>query len=168
VTESTCYRHHCCEPSQPLDTNTVAAHQHWINQLLAHLHGDEVPIAAAIIDGNNQLIAQAGNTVISSHDPTAHAEINVIRQAALSLGNYRLTGCRLYVTLEPCLMCLAAIIQARISEVIFAAADQKLGLLSQRMYQSVHHSWNHHIHWTGNISATVAEQQLRSFFIQRR
>lgn len=124
----------------------------------------DVPVAACIVGPNNQVIAQATNQSIQTHDPTAHAEIAVIRQACRHQANYRLPGCTLYVTLEPCLMCFAACMQARITRIVFAASDYKLGLLSQVQYQQMHAAGNHHFSWTGGVLAENASQQITDFF----
>ena len=85
----------------------------------------EVPVGAVIIAPDGEIIAQANNQVLRTNDPTAHAEIVALRQAALTLGNYRLTGCTLYSTLEPCAMCAGAILHARIARLVFATRDPK-------------------------------------------
>ena len=127
--------------------------------------GSEVPIVAAVW-WEDQLLAQASNTTISTRDPTAHAEINAIRYACKKVDNHRLPGSTLYVTLEPCMMCFAAIMEARIARIVYAAADRKFGMLSKRTYQAYHTQGNHHFAWTGGVEAVRASVLLRQFFRQ--
>ena len=93
----------------------------------AQLRSNDVPVGALLIDEEKNIIAQAGNEREAKHDPTAHAEVLVLRQAALIKQNWRLNGCTLIVTLEPCVMCAGAIINSRISRVVFGAWDEKAG-----------------------------------------
>jgi tRNA(adenine34) deaminase len=116
----------------------------------------EVPIGAVIVK-DNQLIAEGWNQPISRHDPSSHAEIVAIRAAAQLLKNYRLIGCTLYVTLEPCAMCMGAIMHARIQKVIFGAFDLKENF-----------TCNHHAEVRGGILQEECAQVLKSFFQSRR
>lgn len=132
----------------------------------------EVPVGAIVVAADGQtVLAQAHNSPISGHDPTAHAEINALRQAARAVGNYRLDGCTLYVTLEPCTMCVGAMVHARIARVVFAASEPKAGALqSQRQLMNPETGgyFNHRFAWQGGVLAEAAQQQLQSFFKARR
>lgn len=129
----------------------------------------EVPVGAVIFDPmSNDVIAAAGNAPIASHDPTAHAEIRAIRMAAEKLGNYRLAGLELFVTLEPCAMCAGAISFARIGRLVFGAADEKGGAVlhgPQFFGQSICH-WKPEI--VSGVLAAQSRDLLRAFFKARR
>ncbi|WP_373696436.1 nucleoside deaminase [Hyphobacterium lacteum] len=129
----------------------------------------EVPVGAVIVDpASGEIIASAGNAPIAGHDPTAHAEIRAIREAATALGNYRLTGLDLYVTLEPCAMCAGAISFARLRRVIFGAADEKGGAIinGPRFFEQPTCHWRPDV--TGGVMAEDASLLLKSFFKARR
>lgn len=128
---------------------------------------DEVPVGAVTVR-NDRIIAAGFNKPISSRDPSAHAEIIVIRRTAEKLGAYRIPDIDLYVTLEPCIMCLGAIIQARIQKLVFAAPDPKVGVFSTGIYDTVENGLNHKLEIKGGILAEEAGEMLRDFFIQRR
>jgi tRNA(adenine34) deaminase len=126
----------------------------------------EVPVGAVVVR-NGKIIARGSNGPVGRHDPTAHAEIVAIRKAARKTGNYRLTGCDLFVTLEPCAMCLGAIVQARIRRLVFGAADPKAGAVTSIMtfpFDKVNHR--------PEIAAGVLEKEcgrlLKDFFRGRR
>ncbi|MDC9714935.1 MAG: tRNA adenosine(34) deaminase TadA [Gammaproteobacteria bacterium] len=134
--------------------------------LLAEKLG-EVPVGAVLVrDG--ELIASAHNQPISSNDPTAHAEIQLLRKAGETLGNYRLPNTTLYVTLEPCTMCLGAMIHARVSHIIFGAYDKKTGVCGSCQDLSNSHCFNHSIEAQGGILADECKQRLQQFFKNRR
>ena len=127
----------------------------------------EVPVGAIVVcDG--QIIGRGHNAPISSHDPSAHAEIQALRAAALALGNYRLTGCTLYVTLEPCAMCAGAIQHARIAQVVFGAADPKTGACGSVVNLFVEPLLNHHTRIEGGVLAQECGELLTKFFRERR
>jgi tRNA(adenine34) deaminase len=131
----------------------------------------EVPVGAVIThmaDGVPQVIATGYNRPITTNDPTAHAEIVAIRHAAQLLGNYRLTGCTLYVTLEPCAMCAMALMHARIGRIVFAAADSKTGAIGSVLNLFDNPKLNHHTHTEGGLLADAAGTMLRDFFVERR
>ena len=128
----------------------------------------EVPISAIVTDPNNKVISQATNLPIQACDPTAHAEINAIRLASQHLSNYRLTGCTIYISLEPCPMCFYAIMQARIARIIFSAPDSKIGILSNGVYKHTHHLGNHHFTWTSGILEKRGKEILQTFFESKR
>ncbi len=129
----------------------------------------EVPVGAMIVDpARDCVVAKAGNSPIASHDPTAHAEIAAIRLAAQNRGNYRLSGLWLYVTLEPCTMCAGAIAQARIARLIYGAADEKGGAISNgvKFFDQPTCHWRPEV--TGGIMAKDSARLLKDFFRARR
>lgn len=127
----------------------------------------EVPVGAVIVK-DNQVLTRAGNRTLELRDPTAHAEMLVIRAAALQLGSERLTGCDLYVTLEPCPMCAAAISFARIRRLYYGAQDVKAGGAESGVRYFSHPSCHHAPEIYGGIAAARAASLLKDFFGQRR
>jgi tRNA(adenine34) deaminase len=127
----------------------------------------EVPIGAVIIH-EGKIIARGQNRVLRDMDPTAHAEIVALRAAAGALGNYRLSGCTLYVTLEPCAMCAGAMIHARIDRLVFAAADPKAGACGSVLAVLNHPQLNHQMQVEQGIAAEESAELLRSFFRELR
>lgn len=128
---------------------------------------DEVPVGALIVL-EEELIGEGWNRPISSCDPTAHAEIIALRNAARHIGNYRLTGAALYVTLEPCLMCAGAIVHARIERLVFGASDPKRGAINSTAHAFETQGLNHRVEFTGEVMASACAEQLQSFFRARR
>jgi tRNA(adenine34) deaminase len=127
----------------------------------------EVPVGALVVrDG--EIIGRGYNHPISAHDPTAHAEIVALRDASRHVGNYRLGGAELYVTLEPCAMCAGAIIHARVTRVVFAAPDPKTGACGSVIDLFAETRLNHHTAVTGGVLADEAAGVLRDFFAARR
>lgn len=133
---------------------------------LAAAHG-EVPVGAIIVR-EHEVIATGFNQPIGSHDPTAHAEICALRAAARQLENYRLAGCSLFVTLEPCAMCCGAMIHARIERLYFGAPDPKTGACGSVVDLMADRRLNHHTQVHGGLLAEDCGQLLRDFFAQRR
>lgn len=127
----------------------------------------EVPIGAVLVL-EDALIAEGWNQPILAKDPTAHAEIVALRAAAVRLGNYRLPGSTLYVTLEPCVMCAGAIVQARVSRVVYGAADIQSGAAGSVFNLLAAPELNHRADVIGGVLAEVCGQQLKVFFKQRR
>jgi len=127
----------------------------------------EVPIGAVLANGE-QLLARAGNRTIRDCDPTAHAEIVALREAARLLGNYRLTGTTLYVTVEPCAMCAGAMVQARIGRLVYGADDPKGGAVSSCFSVLSHPKLNHRVDVTSGVLAEESAAILQSFFAERR
>lgn len=127
----------------------------------------EIPVGAVLV-GPDGLLAAAGNSPISRHDPTAHAEILAIRNAARHLHNYRLPGTALYVTLEPCVMCMGALIQARIQRLVYGAADPKAGAVSSVYAIGSDGILNHSIEIVGGVLAERCSSLLKDFFQSRR
>ena len=133
---------------------------------LAWDHG-EVPVGALVVcDG--EVIATGFNQPIGTHDPSAHAEIVALRAAAAKLGNYRLPGCTLYVTLEPCVMCSGAMMHARLARVVYAAADPKTGACGSVLDLFANGQLNHHAEVAGGVLAQQASSMLKAFFAARR
>ena len=128
---------------------------------------NEVPVGAVLVQ-DDQLIASAHNQPISNNDPTAHAEIQLLRAAGKQLKNYRLPNTTLYVTLEPCTMCLGAMIHARVSRVVFGAYDQKTGVCGSCTDLSTSQCFNHSIKIEGGVLANDCKQLLQQFFKNRR
>ncbi|MGZ8288021.1 MAG: tRNA adenosine(34) deaminase TadA [Telluria sp.] len=127
----------------------------------------EVPVGAVVVrDG--VVIAAGFNQPIGRHDPTAHAEINALRAAAEKIGNYRLPGCELYVTLEPCVMCSGAMMHARLARVVYAAPDPKTGAAGSVLNLFEQEQLNHHTEVVGGVMAEEAGAMLRGFFAERR
>jgi tRNA(adenine34) deaminase len=127
----------------------------------------EVPVGSIIVQ-NNQVIAKAHNSPISKNDPTAHAEIEVLRKAGKKLLNYRLPKTTLYVTLEPCAMCLGAMVHARIERVVFGASDPKSGVCGSTIDFSSESIFNHQISVSGGVLEHECKNILQSFFKLRR
>jgi tRNA(adenine34) deaminase len=127
----------------------------------------EVPIGAVVVH-EGVIIARGRNRVLRDLDPTAHAEIVALRAAAAVLVNYRLSGCTLYVTLEPCAMCAGAMIHARIDRLVFAAADPKAGACGSVLSVLNHPKLNHQIQKDQGILADESAELLRNFFRDRR
>lgn len=133
---------------------------------LAALAG-EVPVGAVLVK-DGMVLATGFNHPIELHDPSAHAEMQALRAAAVALENYRLPGCTIYVTLEPCAMCAGAILHARLSRVVYGAADPKTGVAGSVMNLFVQPQLNHHTSVTHGVLAEECGQLLSSFFAQRR
>jgi tRNA(Arg) A34 adenosine deaminase TadA len=152
--------------------STAAGDERWMRRALALAarardREDEVPVGAVIVrDGAR--IAEGMNLNIARHDPTAHAEIVAMRRAGRRLGNHRLAGCTLYVTLEPCAMCAMAMVHARVARVVFAATDPKTGAAGSvfDLLESPRH--NHRIAVTGGILADEAGRMLSNYFRAKR
>lgn len=127
----------------------------------------EVPVGAVVVrDG--EIVGRGFNAPISRHDPSAHAEMMALRDAAQHLGNYRLVGCELFVTLEPCLMCAGAIMHARIARVVYGARDLKTGVCGSVMDAFAESRLNHHTVVEGGLLAEECSTRLSAFFARRR
>jgi len=127
----------------------------------------EVPVGAVLMrDG--KVVATGYNRPITTHDPTAHAEIVALRHAATLLGNYRLPGCELFVTLEPCAMCAMALMHARLDRVVYAAADPKTGAAGSVVDLFTNCALNHHTAVVGGVLAEASGELLRQFFREQR
>jgi tRNA(adenine34) deaminase len=127
----------------------------------------EVPVGAVVVC-EGRVVGRGSNRPISSRDPTAHAEIVALREAARALDNYRLTGCELYVTLEPCAMCVGAMVHARLARIVYGAKDPKTGACGSIVDLPAIAHWNHHGLFTGGVLAAECGDALRRFFAERR
>ncbi|MBT3277701.1 MAG: tRNA adenosine(34) deaminase TadA [Candidatus Thioglobus sp.] len=128
---------------------------------------DEVPVGAVLVQ-DGQLIASAHNQPIKNNDPTAHAEIQILRAAGKKFNNYRFPNTTLYVTLEPCTMCLGAMIHARVSRIVFGAFDPKTGVCGSCQDLTTSECFNHSIETQGGILASECKDLLQQFFKNRR
>lgn len=127
----------------------------------------EVPVGAIVVHGS-EIIGRGFNRPISSNDPTTHAEIVALREAAAHLKNYRLPECELYVTLEPCAMCVGAMLHARLKRVVWGAAEPKTGACGSVIDLHAHEKLNHQTAFEGGVLATDCGTMLKEFFAERR
>lgn len=163
------------EPTLPSTTSTppevTAADEHFMRIALEQANNawalGEVPVGAVVVK-DGEVIAVGFNQPIGKHDPTAHAEIVALRRAAEKLGNYRLPGCELYVTLEPCVMCSGAMMHARLARIVFGATDPKTGACGSVVNLFQQEKLNHHTVLQGGVLADACGQLLKDFFAQRR
>lgn len=129
---------------------------------------NEVPIGAVIVDENGEVIAAASNRTITDSDPTAHAEILALRIAAKRIDNYRLTGCTLYTTIEPCVMCAGALVNARISRLVFGAHDERFGGVETKFRLCDSDELNHRMEIVSGVLADECRSLMQGFFRDRR
>lgn len=127
----------------------------------------EVPVGALLVCGE-EVLGEGWNQVITAADPTAHAEVVALRAAARLVGNYRLPGATLFVTLEPCAMCAGAMVHARITELVFAATEPKAGVVCSRARLLQEPWFNHRVSWRGGVLAEESTARLQAFFRARR
>ena len=127
----------------------------------------EVPVGAVVVI-DDEIVGRGRNRVIQAADPTAHAEVVALREAAQRVGNYRLTGATLYVTVEPCLMCAGACLHARLGALVFGATDPKMGAVCSVMRALDEPAWNHRVRVTEGVRAEEGRALLQAFFRQRR
>jgi tRNA(adenine34) deaminase len=138
-----------------------------LSQAVAAEKRGEVPVGAVVVrDG--RVIGRGGNAPIRDSDPSAHAEIKALRRAGKKSGAYRLNGCELYVTLEPCLMCYSAMVQARVAKLYYGADDPKNGIFASGVFADVKHVFNHRIAVESGLLAAPAAAMLFGFFQARR
>ncbi len=149
----------------------IETDEYWMQHALSLAHEaeviGEVPVGAVIVK-DNQLISEAFNQSIGTHDATAHAEIGALREAGRVLQNYRLPGTTLYVTLEPCSMCAGAMVHARIERLVFAAFDPKTGAAGSLVNLLGDSRLNHQVEVEGGLLASQAASKLQAFFKKRR
>jgi tRNA(adenine34) deaminase len=150
---------------------TVTSDELWMDEAvrqaeLARAAG-EVPIGAVIVAGD-VIVGRGFNQPIGVGDPTAHAELLAIRDAARAVGNYRLTGATLYVTIEPCLMCVGAIVHARIGRLVYGAADAKSGAVESTVRAGELPGLNHRFAVTGGVREAACREMIQAFFRERR
>jgi tRNA(adenine34) deaminase len=127
----------------------------------------EVPVGAVVVK-DGEIIGRGFNRSVSSHDPTTHAEIVALRDAAQRIKNYRLPDCELYVTLEPCMMCVGAMLHARIKRVVFGACDPKTGACGSVVNLPAEEKLNHHATFEGGVLSNECSAMLKAFFQSRR
>jgi tRNA(adenine34) deaminase len=132
------------------------------------IEGDEVPIGACIIDENGNLLAVSGNRTRTDCDPTAHAEIVVLREAAKKIGNYRLTECSVYTTIEPCAMCAGALVQARVKRLIYGSVDERFGAVESVFEICTSSSLNHQMEIVSGVLKDECRDLISSFFRMKR
>ncbi len=129
---------------------------------------DEVPVGAVLVDADQNLLAASHNQPIASHDPTAHAEIMVLREAAKTHQNYRLLDTTLYVTLEPCVMCVGAMIHARVKRLVYGAAEYKTGAITSAIALLDQAKFNHRIEVESGVMEEPCARIMSEFFSRRR
>jgi tRNA(adenine34) deaminase len=127
----------------------------------------EVPVGAVVVLGG-EVVGRGANQPIATHDPTAHAEIVALRAAGRQLGNYRLTGATLYVTIEPCLMCVGALVHARISTLVYGVPEPKAGAVESTQRAHEHPALNHRITVVSGVLAAECREVVQKFFAARR
>lgn len=144
---------------------------HWMRHAISlaekAAHEQEVPVGALLV-AEDTLIAEGWNRPIRECDPSAHAEVVTLRKAGQFLKNYRLNNTTLYVTLEPCVMCVGAIVQARIKRVVFGAFDTRMGAVQSAFQLGTTDKLNHRVHYEGGLLAVECAQLLSDFFLARR
>ncbi|MDQ2702221.1 MAG: tRNA adenosine(34) deaminase TadA [Pseudomonadota bacterium] len=134
----------------------------------AEREDDEIPVGAIVVDPDGTVLGEGWNRNITEHDPTAHAEIVAMRQAGKALGNHRLLGCTLYVTLEPCAMCAMAMVHARLARIVYAATDPKTGAAGSVFDLLADPRHNHRVEVAGGILADEAGARLSNYFRRKR
>ena len=138
-----------------------------LNEANLAMNENEIPVGAVLVK-NGKLIAQSHNQPIRTNDPTAHAEIQLLRKAGEQQKNYRLIGSTIYVTLEPCTMCFGAMVHARIERIVFGASDFKTGVCGSCMNLNKENFFNHKISITGGVLENESSELLKLFFKSRR
>ena len=149
------------------------ADEAWMQRALglaerAEREDDEIPVGAVVVAADGTVLGEGWNRNITEHDPTAHAEIVAMRQAGRALGNHRLAGCTLYVTLEPCAMCAMAMVHARLARVVYGAADPKTGAAGSVFDLLADPRHNHRIEVAGGVLGDEAGQRLSNYFRRKR
>lgn len=129
--------------------------------------GGEVPVGAVVVS-EGEIVGRGFNQPIASHDPTAHAEIVALREAARAMGSYRLTGATLYVTIEPCMMCVGALVHARIATLVFGTTEPKAGAIESTQRAHEHPALNHRLEIVSGVMAAECREVMRAFFRERR
>ena len=151
----------------------TADDEHWMRRALslaerAQREFDEIPVGAVLVGADGRLLGEGWNRNIAEHDPSAHAEIVALRQAGRALGNHRLVGSSLYVTLEPCAMCAMALVHARVARLVFAAADPKTGACGSVFDLLADPRHNHRVEVVGGVLADEAGRRLSNYFRAKR
>lgn len=160
-------------PEPPPPESAAEADLRWMRHALAlaaraEREDDEIPVGAVLVDSQGRLLAEGWNRNITEHDPTAHAEIVAMRQAGLRMGNHRLLGCTLYVTLEPCAMCAMAMVHARVARVVYAAQDPKTGACGSVFDLLADPRHNHRVQVDRSPLADEAGRALTDYFRRKR
>ena len=144
----------------------------WMWQAIHHAHeaarAGEVPVGVAIVGANGKILASSSNRPIQNNDPTAHAEILALRIAALRVGNYRLTGATVYSTIEPCIMCAGALVNARVARLVYGAADERFGAARSKFQLCDHPDLNHRMEVVSGVLAENCRRLMQDFFKERR
>ena len=156
---------------RPVGGGDAAGDERWMREAVAEARlasgRGEVPVGAVVVlDG--AVVGRGSNQPIHGTDPTAHAEIVALREAARATGNYRLTGAGVYVTVEPCLMCAGALVHARIGRLVFGAAEPKAGAVRSVMRVLDHPALNHRVEVAGGVLEPKCTELMRAFFAERR
>ena len=151
----------------------TADDEHWMRRALslaerAQREFDEIPVGAVLVGADGRLLGEGWNLNIAHHDPSAHAEIVAMREAGRALGNHRLVGSSLYVTLEPCAMCAMALVHARVARLVFAAADPKTGACGSVFDLVADPRHNHRVEVVGGVLADEAGRRLSNYFRAKR
>ena len=136
----------------------------------AHLAADagEIPVGAVIVDAQGEIIGAGCNAPVASCDPSGHAEIRALRAAGKHQGNYRLEGCTLFVTLEPCMMCAGAMIHARLSRLVYGAAEPRAGMVESKANLLAQPWFNHQVEISAGVLGPESRKLLKAFFAARR
>jgi len=155
-----------------MKTEFQGIREEWMREALLEAQkaaaAGEVPVGAIVVSAEGEILSRAHNSPVGMSDPTAHAEILALREAARKTGNYRLTGCRLVVTIEPCPMCAGAAVAARVAEIVYGAADPKAGAVTT-LYNIVSDSrLNHRADVVSGVLASECSAIIRDFFRERR
>lgn len=156
-----------------MTSSSLEADQRWMRHALAlasraEREDDEIPVGAVLVSPDGVVLGEGWNRNITEHDPSAHAEIVAMRQAGMRLGNHRLLGCTLYVTLEPCAMCAMAMVHARIRRVVFGACDPKTGAAGSVFDLLSDPRHNHRVEVLGGVLAEEAGARLSAYFRGKR
>ncbi len=146
--------------------------EHWMRMAIeaARLAAEngEVPVGAVIIDADGEHLATAGNLTITNNDPTAHAEIIALREAAKKIGNYRLVGSTVYSTVEPCAMCAGALVNARVARLVYGASDERFGAVETQFQLCTSEKLNHRVEIVSGVLAAECRALMQDFFRDRR
>ena len=156
-----------------LTSDGAGADERWMRHALAlairaEKEDDEIPVGALLVSADGAVVGEGWNRNITEHDPTAHAEIVAMRQAGMRLGNHRLLGCTLYVTLEPCAMCAMAMVHARVARVVYGASDRKTGAAGSVFDLLADPRHNHRIEVLAGVLADQAGTRLSNYFRGKR
>lgn len=156
-----------------VETSLIDTDERWMRHALtladrAEREDDEIPVGAVLIDADGEILGEGWNRNLAEHDPSAHAEIVAMRRAGQKLGNHRLIGSTLYVTLEPCAMCAMAMVHARVTRLVYAASDPKTGACGSVFDLLADPRHNHHVRVIGGILAEECGQRLTAYFRGKR